>query len=254
MQPLVLNEFFRLPGILQLVVFLVLGLATMLPGLLLMRFCSRWRTVGQYVPVAPFFVAVASIYALFLAFHANGIWMHKKQAEHDFLDTATSIKRLDDMLSPGGLDLPDARARLHDYVRYVFKDEWKMHNRMPSRRADDALRDLQSRVTRASFTLPTAIASQLNALLDDVADTRTDRLWLGGNFVSVISWWGVLGLGLLTSLSIAAVHLDRPRAGAVALLLFMLGTTVAYWTLGLVVDPYGDIQHLNPMAWMAIDP
>ena len=254
MSNLIFNEFFRLPGVVQLAAFAAQGLATMAVGLLLLRVASRFRTVGQYVPVAPFFVAIASVYALFLAFHANGIWMHKKQAEHDFLATATSIKRLNDLLGPGELDLPEARARLHAYVRYVFKDEWKMHNRMPSPRADDALRDLQSQILKANFTLPPAVAGQINALLRDVAETRSDRLWLGGNFVSVISWWGVLGLGFLTSLSIATVHLDRPRAGAVALLLFMLSTTVAYWTLGLVVDPYGDLQHLDPMAWMAIDP
>ena len=221
--------------------------------LVVLRLGSRLRNVVQVTPVAPFFVAVASIYALFLAFHANGIWMHKKQAERDFIDAATSIKRLDDMLSPGELNLPAARARLHAYVRYVFKDEWRSHNRLPSQRADDALRDLQSQVLSASLTLPTAVATQLNGLLNDVADTRSDRLWLGGNFVSMISWWGVLALGFLTSLAIAAVHLDRPKAGAVALAIFVASTTTAYWTLGLAVDPYADAERLNPMSWMAID-
>ena len=250
---LVFSNFFQLAGWQQLLVFLAQGTVVLFVCLGLLKLAGRLRNVAVITPVAPFFVAVASVYALFLAFHANGIWMHKKQAERDFIDAATSIKRLDDMLSAGELNLPAARQKLHAYVRYVFKDEWRSHNRMPSPRADDALRDLQSQVLNASLTLPTAVATQLNALLNDVADTRSDRLWLGGNFVSVISWWGVLALGFLTSLSIAAVHLDRPRAGAVALVLFMMCTTVAYWTLGLAVDPYADAERLSPMAWMAIE-
>jgi hypothetical protein len=246
------NDFFRLSGLLQLLAFAAHGLLVLGFCLALLWGLARWRSVGQWVPVAPFFVALATLYALFLAFHASAIWQHKNQAERDFIDAATAIKRLDDMLSPGQLDLAEARTRLHSYVRYVFKDEWRSHNRMPSDRADVALRDLQAQIVRATMSLPPATAAQLNTLLNQVANTRSDRLWLGGNFVSMISWLGVLALGFLTHLSVAVVHLDRPRAGTVALVLLMVGTTVAYWTLGLVVDPYADTERLNPMSWMAI--
>jgi hypothetical protein len=75
-------------------------------------------------------------------------------------------------------------------------------------------------------------------------------LWLGSNYIEAISWLGVLVLGLLTHFAIAAVHFDRPRAGLVALSLLAAATTTAYWTLGLVVDPYRAADQLNPLNWL----
>ena len=38
---------------------------------------------------------------------------------------------------------------------------------------------------------PPAAASQLNTLLNEVARTRSDRLWLGSNYIEAISWFGL---------------------------------------------------------------
>lgn len=210
---------------------------------------NRRPNVLAWTPVGPFFAALAMIFALFLAFHASSIWNHKRQAERAFIEAGTSIKRMDEML--GTLDLPEARNHLQRYVKYVFKDEWCKHrNRRPSERADGALRELQAQVVAATRALPAAAGIQLTTLLNDVARTRSDRLWLGSNLVEAISWLGVLVLGMLTHFAVAAVHFDRPRAGFVALALLASATTVAYWTLGLVVDPYRAADQLNPLSWL----
>lgn len=67
----------------------------------------------------------------------------------------------------------------------------------------------------------------------------------------------VFGLPALTQLAIFAVHglvvfglsLGRPRAGALALALLAM-TTIAYWSLGLVDDPYRHLDKLDPMTWL----
>jgi hypothetical protein len=49
---------------------------------------------------------------------------------------------------------------------------------------------------------------------------------------------------------VASVHLDRPRAGALALALLAMTTTIAYWSLGVVDDPYRHFDKLDPMTWL----
>jgi hypothetical protein len=235
------NYIFQQSAWLQLIVFLVHGFAVLGLSMAFLYFFNRRTDVLQWTPVGPFFASLSMVFALFLAFHANNVWSHKNQAERAFIE----------MLAPNELDLPEARLQLQRYVKYVFKDEWhKNRNRRPSERADGALRDLQVQVVLASRSVPPSAAVQLNTLLNEVARTRSDRLWLGSNYIEAVSWLGVLALGFLTHLAIAAVHFDRPRAGFVALALLAAATTTAYWTLGLVVDPYRAADQLNPMAWL----
>jgi hypothetical protein len=246
-----INYIFQQSAWFQLVVFVAHGVAVLGVSMAFLYAFNRRADVLQWTPVGPFFASLSMVFSLFLAFHANNIWAHKSQAERAFIEAGTAIKRMDEMLAPNELDLPEARLQLQRYVKYVFKDEWrKSRNRRPSERADGALRDLQMQVVLAARSVPAAEATQLNTLLNEVARTRSDRLWLGSNYIEAISWIGVLILGLLTHLAIAAIHFDRPRAGFVALSLLATATTSAYWTLGLVVDPYRASDQLNPLNWL----
>ena len=90
---------------------------------------------------------------------------------------------------------------------------------------------------RANRTLPAPMATQLNKLFNDMESARAERLWLGANPTEPMSWLAVWLLGLLSHFAVAAVHFDKPRAGAVALTLLALATVVPFWSLGVVDDP-----------------
>jgi hypothetical protein len=249
-----LNWIFRQSDWFQAGVFAVNGLLVFAISYAFLLVFHRRTTVSTWTPVGPYFASISVIFSLFLAFHANNIWTHKTQAERAFIEAGTAIKRMDDMLSPNELDLPEARVQLQRYVKYVFKDEWsKYRNRAPSERADGALRDLQVQVVKAMPALPTPAASQLNLLMNEVSRTRSDRLWIGNNYTEAISWFAVLALGLITHLAIASIHFDKPRAGFVALTLLALATSTAYWSLGVVIDPYRGSDQLNPISWLKFD-
>jgi hypothetical protein len=246
-----LEQVFMLPAPLQLVVFVVHGVIVYGVAFAFMTFFNRKPNVLQWTPVAPFFAAISMVFALFLAFHAADIWTHKRQAERSFIMAGSAIRRFDEMVGPAELNLPDARQDLGRYVKYVVKDEWhRTRNRRGSERAEAAFRRLQEVVLRDARDLPAASATQLNVLLNDVVRTRADRLWIGGNHTEVTSWLAVIVLGFMTHLAVAAVHFDRRRAGAVALALLAMTTTVAYWSLAVVSDPYRDSEQLNPAAWL----
>lgn len=246
-----LEQLFMSSAPTQLLVFAIHGLIVYGLAFAFLSYFNRKPEVLQWTPVAPFFAAISMVFALFLAFHAADIWTHKREAERAFIQAGSAIKRFDELVGPSQLNLPDAHRELGRYVKYVFKDEWrKNRNQKGSERAEGAFRNLQEVVLKATQTLPSSTATQLNVLMNDISRTRSDRLWIGGNHTEVSSWLAVALLGFLTHLAVASVHFDRRRAGAVALALLASTTTIAYWSLGIVADPYRHSGQLNPSAWI----
>ena len=249
-----LEALLQQSALVQLLVFAVNGLIYFALGMAFLRVFNRRPTPSAWTPVGPYFSAVAMIFALFLAFHASDIWSNKNQAGRGYVEAGSAIRQLDDLSSAEELNLPEVRNALRAYVRSVFHDEWrKSCNRSPSERAAKAFRDLQVRVMQANRTLPAPIAGQLDKLFNDVARTRTQHLWIGANPIEVTSWVAIWLLGLLTHLAVAAVHFDKPKAGAVALALVALATGVAFWSLGIVDDSYHFSEELNPNHWLPDD-
>jgi hypothetical protein len=246
-----LAALFQQSALFQLGVFAINGLIFFGLGMLLLRVFNRRPNPSAWTPVGPYFSAVSVIFALFLAFHASDIWLGKSKAEHAYIVAGSAVRQLDELSSPEQLDLPELRNALRHYVRYVFRDEWrKTRNRSPSERAGTAFHDLQIQVVRANRTLPAPMAAQLNKLFNDMESARAEQLWLGANPTEPTSWLAVWLLGLLSHFAVAAVHFDKPKAGAVALTLVALATVVALWSLGVVDDPYQFSDELNPSNWL----
>ncbi len=250
-----LERLFQQPMLVQFLIFaatalIILGLSF---GFLLM--CRRRQVrPAEWIPVAPFSTSITTMFALFLAFHSSGIWTNIGRAERAHTAANMAIKRLDDALGPGQLNLVEFRQLLHHYVGYVSKEEWrKNRNRVVSPRANAAFRELNAMALAATSQLPGPAATHLLHLLDEVAHARSDKLWLGGNHTETSSWLIVFALGVLAHFAIAAVHFDRPKAGFVALALFAATTTVAYTSLGMIDDPYRYLDSLDPSSRVALD-
>ncbi len=243
---------FGLPDLIQFAIFTVHGLVVFGISLGLLKLVnSRSKHIAQWMPVGPFFAAISMIFALFLAFHAADIWSHKRSAERAFIQAGSAIKRFVELTSPAQMNVPEAAAAVRRYVLAVKEEEWTQHrNQKASSKAEAALRDLQALTVRMARDTPGPAASQAFALVDDIATTRSDRLWIGQNHTEFNSWLAVLLIGLMTHLAVASVHLDRPRAGALALALLTATTTIAYWSLGVVDDPYRHLDKLDPMSWL----
>src|SRR6478672_3313110 len=167
----------------QLLVFAVWGLITLGLGFGFLVFCRRRQLKpGEWHPVAPFQSSITTMFALFLAFHASTIWANKARAERAHTAANMAIKRLDDALGPSQLNLVAFRQELHRYVVYVSKDEWrKARNRVVSQRANASFSKLNELALAAAAQVPTPAASHLIHLLDEVAHSRSEKLWLGAN-------------------------------------------------------------------------
>ena len=226
-----LEALLQQSALVQLLVFSINGLIFFAVGMAFLKLFNRRPTPSAWTPVGPYFSAVAMIFALFLAFHASDIWSTKSQAERAYVEAGSAIRQLDDLASPAELNLPEVRGALRAYVHAAFDEEWRAsRNRSPSTRAAEALRDLQVQVMQADRTLAAPVAGQLDKLFNDVTHARAQQLWIGANPTEATSWLAVWLLGLLTHLAVAAVHFDKPKAGAVALALVALATVVAFWS------------------------
>lgn len=188
---------------------------------------SRWAGwVGSLQGVAPPFINIIGVlFGLTLAFLANDTWSAHDRAMGAVYREADALRVLFSL--SGKLGEP-VRGRLRtsigDYAR-ASAGEWpQLAQRSASQevadRADGLLTLLASREVEA------AAGANVQALMlkkaSEIRDDRDLRIALSQTHVNPLKWLGMAFLGLLTLVSVAVVHADRPRAALVAVILFAL--------------------------------
>lgn len=196
-------------------------------------------------PVAPFFGAITTLYALFFAFHAAQIWSLENKAEVAFRGEITAIASLDAFLKQEELGLVTVRSHLARYAEEVALIEWKADKGKPSIHASHHLEELRQEFIRATNRLPVAIGNRIWSIFDDIIKKRDERLSVSEHSRKPTSWWSILLLGFLAQLAIGFVHADRPRAGVFALTLFACTSIAAYMVLTSAVDPFSKLDNMR---------
>jgi hypothetical protein len=197
--------------------------------------------------VAPYASALAVLFALLTGFLANDVWDRERRASRAVL------AERDGLLEVHGLsavsDMAGVRDALLTYLRTVVADEWpRMADQGRSGAADEALAVLLREVARpdaAPEIAPAVRGALLNGVLR-VRSARDDRLVLSNDQSDATKWLSVLILALLTKVALAVVHLDRPRAQLVALIVFGVAAAT---TLGLIAvreRPFAGAVRVSP--------
>jgi len=172
----------------------------------------------------PFINIIGVLFALTLAFLANDTWSAHDRAttavfrEADSLQAIVSLTRT---LPSGERDGVD-RA-VSTYARTAVEVEWPLlarrsHSAETSRDLDALLGLLAGRTI--GETLGPAVHARLLAQAMEVREARDQRIALSQTHVNPLKWLGMAFLGFVTMLSVAAVHVSKPRAALVAILLF----------------------------------
>lgn len=189
--------------------------------------CSRWAPWLQSLQgVAPPFINIIGVlFGLTLAFLANDTWSAHDRAMNAVYKEADSLRSI--VALTASLPAPlqqQLRQAVADYGR-ASAGEWPLlaeRRTSPAVAAQaDALLSLLARKEVAQ-----AAGGNVQALMlgkaGDIRNERDQRIALSQTHVNPLKWLGMGFLGLLTLLSVAVVHLDRPRAAFVAVLLFAL--------------------------------
>ena len=185
-------------------------------------------------PAAPFGLAglaagcgtaIGVLFGLTLAFLANDTWSAHDRAMNAVFKEADSLRSI--VVLSQQLAEP-ARGEVLDAVSHYGQasaGEWPMLAARQSSTEVAALADALLNLL-ASPTIAAGTSNSVQALMlrkaVEIRDERDLRISLTQTHVNPLKWLGMAFLGFLTLLSISVVHLDKPRAAMVAVILFAL--------------------------------
>jgi hypothetical protein len=187
------------------------------------RFSAWAQTLHGVAP--PFINIIGVLFGLTIAFLANDTWSAHDRAtqsvykEADALHSLVVVSQSLPSALQGGL-----RDALFGYAM-ASADEWHfLAQRTTSPEAAQQADALLTLVASHEFEKAAGVNVQGLMLrkVSDIRGERDQRVALSQTHVNPLKWLGMGFLGLLTLLSVAVVHVDRPRAALVATLLFAL--------------------------------
>lgn len=231
------------------VLFTGFGLVFYLVGSLALRLMSRHAARdGLSIPQPAYLGTIATAWALSLGFIAADIWTVNARA-----DQATSMERsaIVHMLrssEPDVLDSSKLTEAVSAYRRQVATKEWLAgKNVLPDETVEVALHDISGEIARlARSDAPSSLLGQLIHDFNDLQEARNLRLSVGNTSVDYYKWYLVFFLTLLTAVTIASTHADRPRAGARALAIYAITASMSLWILAIHANPYAGLEQLHP--------
>ncbi len=186
--------------------------------------CAGWITSLQGV-APPFINIIGVLFGLTLAFLANDTWSAHDRAINAVFKEADSLRAIAVLSQQLAEPLrSEVRSAVSRYGR-ASAGEWPML----------AARQSSAEVTLLADALLTLLASpkvsagageNVQALMlrkaIEIRDERDLRIGLSQTHVNPLKWLGMAFLGFLTLLSVSVVHVDKPRAAMVAVVLFAL--------------------------------
>jgi len=155
------------------------------------------------------------------------------------------------MLRSGEPDVLDSSALINDvstYRRKVATQEWTQgKNVAPDAEVEAALHAISGEIARlARSGAPGALIGQVVHDFNDLQEARNQRLAVGNTSVDFYKWYLVIFLTLLTAVTIASTHADRPRAGRRALTIYAITASMSLWILAIHANPYVGLEELRP--------
>lgn len=231
------------------VLFVGFGLIFYLVGLLALRVMSRHATRdGLSIPQPAYLGTIATAWALSLGFIAADIWTVNARADHATSMERSAISHMMRSAEPDVLDAPHLATQISAYRKQVATKEWQQgKNVLPEGEVEATLHDISGEIARlARGDAPSALVSQLVHDFNDLQEARNLRLAVGNTSIDYYKWYLVIFLTLLTAITIASTHADRPRAGQRALVLYAITASMSLWILAIHANPYVGLEELRP--------
>ncbi len=217
---------------------------------------SRWSPWLQSLQgVAPPFINIIGVlFGLTLAFLANDTWSAHDRAINAVYKEADSLRSLAALSA--NLPAPVKQRILATVAAYgrASAGEWALLAERKTSKAVSEQADALLAVL-ASKAVAEAAGSNVQALMlhkaSEIRDERDQRIALSQTHVNPLKWLGMGFLGLLTLLSVAVVHIDKPRAALVAILLFALAAAPTAAIVLVQGNPFQAPTSVSPAAILA---
>lgn len=229
----------------------VIGTFIALAGLQWLIQCQKLSVlIASLQGVAPPFINIVGVlFALTLAFLANDMWVaHDRavKAVYKEADSLHAIAVLSKRL-PSALQIETQQA-IVAYAESTIA-EWpdlasRRTNPDVSNRADALFILLAS--SRMTLAAGNTVQEVMLQKMGEVSDERDQRIALSQTHVNPLKWLGMGFLGLLTLISVAIVHLDKPRAAFAAMLIFALAAAPTAAIVLVQGNPFQPPSNVTP--------
>ncbi|MBU1363989.1 MAG: DUF4239 domain-containing protein [Gammaproteobacteria bacterium] len=212
----------------------------------------RWAGwLASLQGVAPPFINIIGVlFGLTLAFLANDTWSAHDRAMNAVFKEADSLRSIAVLAA----QLPEPlRSEVRGgVVRYgrASAGEWPMLAARQSSAEVTALAD-QLLTLLASPQIAAVAGDNVQALMlrkaVEIRDERDLRIGLSQTHVNPLKWLGMAFLGFLTLLSVSVVHVDKPRAAMVAVILFALAAAPTAAIVLIQGNPFQQPTSVTPL-------
>lgn len=246
-----MSNIFGLSFLASLLSFSCLGLFILLVGKVSLRyFAKRMEGDEKAVPIGAFAGTIATAWALSLGFAAADIWTMNAKADQATSDERSSISRIQGLSNPDILDSGALAELMAAYTKAVVDDEWGAgQNTEPSHNVEIVLHSLRREIVQlASSGIPSPIIAKMVNDFDELQDARNARLAVGATSVDMYKWYLMLFLTILTTVTIAATHGDRKKAGRIAIRIYVVTATFSLWIIAIHASPYQGVDRIEPSS------
>lgn len=211
------------------------------------------RSLAGVAP--PFINIIGVIFGLSLAFLANDTWSAHDRAMgavYQEADALRSILALSKHLPQAAQQ--QVRQAVGDYAQ-ASAAEWPA---LARRTQDNGVMERSDGLIALLASRELAQAAGSNVQLEmlrkagAIRDLHDLRVALSKTHVNPLKWMGMAFLGFLTLLSVAVVHIERPRAAFVAVLLFALAAAPTAAIVLVQGNPFQQPSSVNPEPIAAV--
>ena len=228
-----------------------IGTFVALAGLQCVIQCRQLRALTTSLQgVAPPFINIVGVlFALTLAFLANDTWIAHDRAfkavykEAESLHTIVTLsKRLPEPLKE------ELQQAVIAYAEANVSEWPDLANRKTNPAVSERADDLFTLIASSQITVAAGAVVQELMLrkMSDVTDERDQRIALSQTHVNPLKWLGMGFLGFLTLVSVAIVHLERPRAAFSAMLIFALAAAPTAAIVLVQGNPFQPPSNVTP--------
>lgn len=199
--------------------------------------------------VAPFFTAIAILFALMTGFLASDIGDRNRQAARAVQTETAELRNVFTLSVASASDMRDIRAAWSAYVNAVIAGDWPAMERGRSAASagtayDELLREVSD--PNIGTTAGSAVQSALLNATVRVGTARSERVALASDRTNDLKWMMVLLLGVMTLIAIGVVHLQRRNAQLAALVIFATSTVITLGLIGLQERPFAGPLSISP--------
>ena len=200
--------------------------------------------------VAPYILVPMSIFALSSALLGVSVWEHFQsnakainQESQAISAYITLVKSLP--LEGQGTLVADAKA----YAKSALNEEWEMIAMERHPNADTAER-LQKIITDTVATainnkLPPFLQASLLQSAQSINNARNARLSILNDEPDTIRWISIILLGVLVLVSVALVHLDKPKPMMATLAVSTAAICIVLSLVGMSVNPFSGMLKIS---------